>query len=172
MRIGAGLALAALLWAAPGCKRKTAAPPAQDAKRVPIGITMGDPRSAQQLLSGFYDIEGNSWRWTSKQFVVELGTPLGSAGRGATLELRFTVPPVVIEKSQAVTLSAAVDGNLLPPETYSKPGDYTYKQDVPASLLGKDAVKVSFEVDKPLMPAGADQRVLGVIATSAALVRK
>lgn len=172
MRIGAILAVAAVLGAAPGCKRKSGAPSVQEARRVPIAITMGDPRSAQQLVSGFYEIEGAAWRWTAQQFVVELGTPLGSGGRGATVELRLTVPPLAIEKNQAVTLTAAVDGNVLPPETYSKPGDYVYKQDVPASLLGRESVKVSFEVDKPIVPGGGDQRVLGVIVTSAALVRK
>jgi hypothetical protein len=172
MRIGFGLALVALLWAAPACKKKSPAAAAQDPKRVPISVTIGDPRSAQQLVSGFYEIEGGAWRWTSKQFVVELGTPLGSAGRGATLEFRFTIPPIVIEKSQSITLTAAVDGNVLPPQTYTQAGDFTYKQDVPGALLGQDAVKISFEVDKPLAPTGADQRVLGVIATSAALVRK
>jgi hypothetical protein len=172
MRIGICLGLAALLCAAPGCKKKSAAPVAQDPRRVPIAVTIGDPRSAQQLISGFYDIEGGSWRWTSKQFVVELGTPLGSSGRGATLEFRFTVPPVTIEKNQSITLTAAVDGNVLPPQTYTQPGDYTYKQDVPGALLAHDTVKISFDVDKPLVPGGNDQRVLGVIATSAALVRK
>src|SRR3954451_7549087 len=98
MRIGICLALAALLWAAPGCKKKNAAAVAQDPRRLPIAVTIGDPRSAQQLISGFYDIEGGSWRGTSKRFVIELGTPLGSAGRGASLEFKFTVPAVAIEK--------------------------------------------------------------------------
>ena len=172
MRIGICLAMAALLCAAPGCKKKSAATTAQDPRRVPISVTIGDPRSAQQLISGFYDIEGGAWRWTSKQFVIELGTPLGAAGRGATLEFRFTVPPVTIEKNQSITLSAAVDGNVLPPQTYTQPGEYTYKQDVPGSLLGGDSVKVSFETEKPFQPGGADQRELGVIALSASLTRK
>jgi hypothetical protein len=172
MRIGMILALAALLWAAPGCKRKPAEPAAQNAKRVPITITIGDPRAAQQLVSGFHEIEGDSWRWTAKQFVVELGTPAGAAGRGATLEFRFTVPPVIIEKNQSVTLSATVDGNLLPAETYKQPGDLIYTRDVPESLLGRDSVKVAFEVDKPFSPGAGDQRVLGVIATSVSLIRK
>jgi hypothetical protein len=172
MRIAVVLAMAALLWAAPGCKRKPAEQAAQNAKRVPITITIGDPRAAQQLVSGFHEIEGGAWRWTEKQFVVELGTPAGAAGRGATLEFRFTLPPVIIEKNQSVTLSAAVDGNVLPSETYKQPGDFVYKQDVPESLLGRDAVKVAFEVDKPFSPGAGDQRVLGVIATSVSLIRK
>jgi hypothetical protein len=174
MRIGAVLAMAALLWAAPGCKRKrtTPAQTAEQAKRIPISVTMGDPRSAQQLLGGFFDIEDGAWRWTGKQFTMELGTPIGSSGRGATLEFRFTVPLPEIEKNQSVKLSATVDGNLLPSETYSKAGDYVYKQDVPGGLLNGESVKVVFETDKPFQPGGGDQRELGVIALSAALVRK
>ena len=174
MRIAAGLALLALLGTAPACKPKknTPAQTAQQAKRIPISVTMGDPRSAQQLVSGFFDIEDGAWRWTQRQFVIELGTPLGASGRGGTLELRFTIPPVVIEKNQSVKLSAAVDGNVLPAETYAKPGDYVYKQDVAGSLLAGDSVKISFETDKPFQPGGADQRELGVIALSASLTRK
>jgi hypothetical protein len=173
MRIGIGLALAALLWAPVACKHKApAASTAVETKRIATTVQMGDPRAAGQLVSGFYDIEDNAWRWTGKQFIVELGTPIGAAGRGATLELQFTIPPVVIEKNGSVTLSASVDGNVLPPETFTTAGEHTYKRDVPASLLGGDSVKATFDLDKAMQPAGGDQRVLGIVANSAALVRK
>jgi hypothetical protein len=173
MRIGIGLALAALLWAPVACKQKRpATATAVDAKRIASTIQMGDPRAAGQLVSGFYDIEENAWRWTGKQFIVELGTPLGASGRGATLQFQFTIPPVVMEKNGAVTLSASVDGNVLPPETFTTPGEHTYKHDVPAGLLGGESVKASFELDKAMPPCGADQRVLGIVANSAALLRK
>jgi hypothetical protein len=171
MKIGYGLALAALLWAPVGCKHKRPNA-AQDAARIATMVHMNDPRAVGQLLSGFYDIEDGSWRWTGKQFLVELATPLGAGGRGATLELQLTVPPIVIERNQGVTVSASVDGNVLPPETYTKAGEYLYKRDVPASLLAKDTVKVAFEVDKTLPPGGVDARELGVIATTVGLVRK
>lgn len=173
MRIGIGLALALLLWTPVACKKKAPASATKaETKRIATTVQMGDPRAAGQLLSGFYDIEDNAWRWTGKQFVVELGTPLGAAGRGATLELQVTVPPVVLEKNGTVTLSAAVDGNVLAPETFTTAGEHLYKRDVPVSLLGGDSVKATFDVDKTMSPGGADQRVLGVVATSAALVRK
>jgi hypothetical protein len=174
MRIGVVLALAAVLCAGPACKRKKSAPPqsAEEAKRVPISVTIGDPRSAQQLVGGFYDIEDGAWRWTTKQFTVELGTPLGSSGRGATLEFHFVLPEAVLAANKSLTLSASVDGSALPPQTYTQPGEQVYKQDVPGSVLGKDAVKVVFEVDKAYTPGGADTRSLGVIATSASLIRK
>jgi hypothetical protein len=174
MKIGWGLALAVLLWAPLACKHKK--PAAEqiipDATRIPPTVHMGDPRAAGQVISGFYDIEDGAWRWTGKKFEVELGTPLGAAGRGATLELHFSIPPVVIEKNPSVTLSATVEGNVLPPETYTKPGEQIYKRDVPGSLLNGDSVRVIFEVDKTMTPGGADTRSLGVIATTAALVRK
>jgi len=171
MRIGIGLAMAALLWVSAGCKSKESAG-GQETRNAAPTVQMGDPRAAGQLVSGFYDIEGGTWRWTAKQFVVQLGTPAGASTSGATLELQFTIPAVVIEKNTSVTLSAAVDGNALPPETYSKAGEYLYKRDVPANVLGGNSVKARFEVDKPLIPSGADQRVLGVVATSVRLVRK
>src|SRR3569832_1976660 len=166
MRFGIRLALAALLWAPLACKHKRpeAAATAVDTKRIASTVQMGDPRAAGQLVSGFYDIEEGAWRWTGKQFVVELGTPLGTSGRGGTLQLQFTIPPVVIEKNTAVTLSASVDGNVLPPETFTTPGEHTYKHDVPAGLLGGDSVKASFDLDKAMSPGGADQRVLGIVA--------
>jgi hypothetical protein len=174
MKLGVSLALAALLWAPLGCKHKKPAAQqiVQESARIPTTVHMGDPRAAGQVVSGFYDIEDGAWRWTGKQFVVELGTPLGAAGRGATLELQFSIPPVVIQKNPSITLSASVDGNLLPSETYTKPGDYVYKKDVPASLMSAESVKVAFEVDKTMTPGGADSRVLGVVATTASLVRK
>jgi hypothetical protein len=174
MRFGWALALAVLLWTPLACKHKKPAAQqvVQEAARVPTTVQLGDPRAAGQVVSGFYDIEDGAWRWTGKQFVVELGTPLGAAGRGATLELSFTIPPVVIQKNPSITLSASVDGNLLPPETYTKAGEYVYKQDVPASLMNADSVRVTFEVDKTMTPGGADSRVLGVVATKAGLVRK
>ena len=175
MRIGTALALAALLWAPVACKRKSpaaAAPGAVEMKRIATTVQMGDPRAAGQLVSGFYDIEENAWRWTGKQFIVELGTPLGASGQGAALELQFTIPPVVIEKNGPVTLSASVDGNVLPPETYTTPGAHSYRREVPGALLGGESVKASFELDKTTSPGGGDQRVLGIVANSAALVRK
>ena len=79
MRMAAGLALIALLWAAPACKqKKNAAQTAQQAKRIPISVGIGDPRSAQQLVSGFYDIEdGACWlnRWRDVVVRIPVGGP-------------------------------------------------------------------------------------------------
>ena len=170
MKIGIVLAVAVLLWTPAGCKRRRSA--ALNSKGIATVVQMGDPRAADQLTSGFYDIDENAWRWTRKQFAVEIGTPLGANTRGATLEVALTVPPVIIERNGSVTLSANIEGTQLQPETYSKAGDFVYRRDVPPDLLGPAAVKGTFEVDKTFTPGGPDQRVLGIVVTTVALVRK
>ena len=41
-------------------------------------IRMSDPATADQLISGFYDMEGegdNAWRWTGPDFTLALAPP-------------------------------------------------------------------------------------------------
>ena len=129
-------------------------------------IHVADPRVAPQLVSGFYDVEQNSWRWTKSKFVVTLRPPAGSAQKGATLQVKFSMPEPVTAKVGAVTVNAKVAGTALPSETYAKSGESTFSRDVPASLLNSNAVKVEFALDKFLPPSGADQRELGIIIST------
>jgi len=129
-------------------------------------VHVADPQAASQLLSGFYGVEQNSWRWTAGKFSVVLHPPRTGASKGATLQLKFTVPEVLITKLQAISLSAAVNGMPLSPESYTQPGQFTFSRDVPANLLGSDSVKVDFSLDKTLPPTATDQRELGVVVTT------
>src|SRR5579883_3462898 len=134
----------ALALAPAGCKRP---PKVQVQETVEEGphlsstINMGDFKQESQLISGFYGIEGNAWRWSSRQFVAVLKVPFGASQRGGTLELSLTVPQVVIDKLKTVSLTASVDGNALPPETYSTAGPASYKRDIPASMLTGENIK-------------------------------
>ena len=172
------LAVAALLLIAllplTGCRSEPVAvhPQGNDAPPLASSIHMSDARIESQLVSGFYGVEQNVWRWTARQFSVLLRPPVGSAKKGATLELRLTVPPVVTEKLNAVTLSAAAGGKPLPPETYTQPGDYVYSRDIPPNLLADEVLRVDFSLDKSIPPSGADLRELGVIVLSAGLTPK
>jgi hypothetical protein len=168
-RTAAPLALAlALAFAPPGCKRieKTVA---RHAPGVASTVHMSDPDIAPQLIYGFYGMENGAWRWTAQQFAVSLRPPYGAAQKGAALVLHFTVPPVVIEKEKSVTLSAAIGGTSLAPETYTSPGNYAYRRAVPASLLGVNTVRADFKLDKAMPPAGGDIRTLGIVVLSAGL---
>jgi hypothetical protein len=133
---------------------------------------MGDRTMANQLVSGFYDVESNAWRWTMQKFAVNLRPPAHAAQQGATLELHLTVPPPSIQKLGSLTLSASIGAVPLAPETYSKAGEYTYRRDVPANVLAGDAVRIDFQLDKAVPPGDVDKRELGVVASSVGLAAK
>ncbi len=162
------LLLAGLLLGAAGCKRGQ---PKADAtiEEGPLLQTMlqvGDPNAAAQLIKGFHDVEAGTWRWTMGKFSVTLSPPPKASERGAKLVLRLMVPEPVIKKLTSLKLSASVDGVALAEETYTKPGQYIYSQDVPAQALAKRVVTVDFALDKFLPPGEADQRELGLVVTA------
>lgn len=159
----AGLA-AALVMAPAGCRRKSG-------RQMLSVVQMGDPNAEGQL-SGFYGIEAAAWRWTKREFSVELAPPAGAAEKGAWLRVKVTAPDALIAKVGTVTLSAKVAGKQLAPETYSAAGTYTYERELAgADLQGKSA-KVEFALDKAMPPAGGDARELGIVVLSAGLEAK
>lgn len=171
----AGAALAAIaLCAACSSDKKTPVKETveETSPKLLTSINMGDPKGEKQLLSGFYGIESNAWRWTGKDFSVNLRPPAGSAAQGATLVFALSIPQVVIDKVHSVTLTATANGTALAPETYSQEGQVEYKRDLPAAALNGDTVRVDFHLDKVMPPANGDVRQLGVIARSVALEAK
>jgi hypothetical protein len=167
-------ALAVALALAPsGCKQKKSETGAGTAPAPMASIVrMNDSRVAGQLLSGFYGIENGAWRWTAKQFTLALATPAGAAQRGAVLELKLTVPPVTIQRLQKVELSANVNGSALPAETYTEPGQFSYRREISGAVLAGNSARIAFQLDKAMAPSGADLRELGVIVSSASLQAK
>jgi hypothetical protein len=163
------LLLLTLAFAPLACKRQQAG---QGASAMASTIHMGDPQTAPQLVSGFYGIEQNAWRWTGRRFSLVLRPPLGASQKGATLQLRLTVPPVTVEKLKTVSLSAAIGGSALAPETYTQAGDYTYTREVAPALLAGQSVRVDFQLDQSIPPSGADLRDLGLVVLSAGLESK
>jgi hypothetical protein len=139
---------------------------------VPVIVNMGDPKQEKQLVSGFYGIEANSWRWTAKDFTVSLRPPAASAAQGAKLVFALSIPGVVIDKLKSVTLAASINGTALAPETYAHDGQFEYKRDVPSSVLAGNAARVEFHLNKSMPPAGGDARELGIVARSVGLESK
>ena len=174
VRLSCSLVLMALMLAPIGCKKKKVRVGATDEEspRMQSVLNMGDPKVESQLVTGFHGIEASAWRWTEKQFTVALRTPFGASQKGAKLTVKLTVPPVTIEKLKSISLSATAGGNALPPETYTKPGDYLYVRDVPASVFSGDTVRIDFQLDKAMPPSGADQRELGIIVLNIGLESK
>jgi hypothetical protein len=172
----AAILAAGALWCA-GCSNdkvptKETVEEAPTAPKLLPAVNMGDPKAEKQLLSGFYAIEANAWRWTGKDFSVALKPLVGSAAQGATLDFELSVPQAAIDKLHNVTLSATVNGAALPPETFSHEGEASYKRELAPYLLAGDVVRVDFHLDKAMPPANGDMRQLGVVARSVALEAK
>jgi hypothetical protein len=125
-----------------------------------------------QLVRGFYDVEAGGWRWTKGRFAVTLKPPAGAAEKGALLELKLNVPEPVLQRVHAIQLTASINGVAMDPETFSKPGNYVYSRNVPPASLAGEAVTIDFALDKFLAAGVVEQRELGVIVTSAGLLRQ
>jgi hypothetical protein len=173
-RVCLSILLVTLLLLPLACKRRKVQvqPTDEETPRMASILNMGDPKAESQLVSGFHGIEAGAWRWTARSFTVVLRPPFGAAQKGATLQMKLTVPPVVIEKLKTISLSATVSGSELPPETYTQAGDYTYKRDLSPSLIAGDSLRIDFHLDKAMPPSGADIRELGIIVLSVGLETK
>jgi hypothetical protein len=165
----------ALAVAATACKGKrdrvTVQNEEETAPRMASLVRMNDPKASAQMLSGFYSLENNSWRWTQGKFSVLLRTPASTATQGAVVTFAFSLPDIVIQKLKSVTITASVNGTKLKSAEYDKPGANIFTADVPAALLTGDSVKVDFALDKTV-PPDVDKRELGVVAISVGISSK
>jgi len=164
------LLLIPLLLAGAGCKRRHRG--SGQTQALASSIYAGDPNVSGHFAKGFYEPEQGAWRWTGKEFAVDLSPPLHSDRRGAQLVMKLAVPDAVIQKLTSIQLSASLQGYKLEPQIYTKPGQYTYTRDVPADKLQGDAVRIDFAVDHTLPPTETDIRQLGIIVSEVGLIAK
>jgi hypothetical protein len=172
---GLGLTIAGLvMMSGPACKRRAAKVETIETTSdgLSTAVHMGNPNEAIHLVKGFYDIEQGAWRWTRSQFAITLLAPKNAAERGATLEFKLTLPEAVFSRTGPVTLSAVIDGYALPPLTMDKVGNHVYEREIPASAFRTETATVEFSLDKFLASGVVEERELGVIALSAALLAK
>lgn len=153
-----------------GCVRNEPAlpiePEVEEADLLTV-VNVADPRADAQLISGFHDLEQLAWRWTHKRFSVLLQPPEPAEGHPTALEVRLSVPDIVIEQLGPVSLSAAIGGEPVGSQTFNEAGqDLEFRQVVPEGLLADQPVQVDFELDKAIEPTANDGRELGVIVSA------
>jgi hypothetical protein len=138
-------------------------------------VYMGDPSRANQLISGFYGVEGggggDAWRWTGPDFSLALAPP-AAARRGARLLLRLYFPETQIQKLGPMTLTAFVDGQPLAPKP-SKRAAATILCGIFRPAFSIRTCCQSASVSISYSPkSGADGRDLGAVVLMAALEAK
>ncbi len=162
--------LISLLLAGTSCKRRHGG--SGQGQLLASNIYAGDPNVSGHFVKGFYGVEENAWRWTGKEFAVDLSPPLHSDQKGAQLVMKLAVPDAVIQKLTSMQLTASIKGFKLEPQAYTKPGQYTYTRDVPPDELQGNVVRIDFSLDHTLPPTEDDKRQLGIIVSEVGLVAK
>jgi cephalosporin hydroxylase len=142
-----------------GCRRAT-----RKAADVPEIVLATDAHS-NRILHGIYPGEG-AWRWAAPAFAFRLDPPPG--GGPAYLEMDFTVPDELMEKTPAATVVAKVNGVEAGRTTYRTPGRFIFACRVPAQELQRRAAEVEFSVDHWFTDP-ATSRQQGLIVVSAGL---
>ncbi len=135
-------------------------------------VAVAAPGVAHQLVSGFYPVEDNAWRWTGKRFVVKLGAPSNTKSADATLRFKFTIPDVASKKYGKLGISCSAGAAQIPAQFFDRVGQHEFVATLPASALLESVVEITFTLDKSLPPTGSDQRELGVIAQQFSLEAK
>jgi hypothetical protein len=111
-------------------------------------LRMSDPAAADHLLSGFYNLEQNTWRWIGEHasVILKAGPPL------------FSLTLYIPDSAPARRVTVLLNGRLLTSASYPSPGRYTLT--APVNVSG--AAHLTVSVDRTFQPPG-DQRRLGII---------
>jgi hypothetical protein len=175
-RVILGLTLTiAVLTGAAGCKAKRrirVETVEEESGPIASYVRMSEPKTAVQLVRGFYGLEQGAWRWTKSQFSVTLRPPAEAAQKGAQLEMKMTVPDAVISKLTETSLHCTVNGHVVEPEKITKAGELLYHRDIPGSALNTESVTFDFHLDKFLAAGQVEERELGIIVTTVGLIKK
>ena len=171
-RLTITVAIGLIIATAPATSCKRAPKPAPAAADLVSVVQVDDPKTSAQLVSGFYPLEDNTWRWTAGKFSAELKPPAGAGESGAKLELKLSIPDVVIKTLNSITLTASAGGARLTPQKFTEAGNYVYAVDVPAEFLRSDSVTIDFSTDKTIPPGQIEKRELAVIVTSVGLLAR
>ena len=115
------------------------------------------------LLEGWHPGDGESWRWTERQFSLRIPMELDKAAR---IAIDFFFPQVIFDHAGAVTLESEMDGIAFEPMLFEAPGNRTYLRALPADTRGR---VIQFTLSGCLPPAGEDLRELGIVVSTVRL---
>jgi hypothetical protein len=118
-------------------------------------LPMNAPEATEQIVSGLYQLEAGTYRWTSASATVVLQVPQTVA----PLAANFTIPAPA--RARRVTL--LLDGTPVATQSYPGPGTYTIKT---APLKPKTrTATVEIQVDRTFS-APPDRRELGIVLSA------
>ena len=132
-------------------------------------FAMGRADAAKQLVSGFYPVENQQWRWTAGNFSILLATPAAAATRGANLLFVFALPDAILQRTGPITLTASLNETEVGKATYDMQGSQRFFAKIPSALLQQSPVAIDFHLDRYVAKGVLEAREFGVIAESISL---
>jgi len=167
------LCAAAFLCGTLACRKRGHTDPAatvEEEAGPQSSISFAGPNVDSQIIYGFHENEGNSWRWTKKKFAVRLLAPLVAPDDAVWLELEYYVPSAA-HSMVGASIAARVGATALEALTIPGPGLHAYRRRVPAAALdGNDAVVVEFSLSRTIPPSASDDRELGLAVSRVGLL--
>ncbi|MGH9558653.1 MAG: hypothetical protein ACRD30_05385, partial [Bryobacteraceae bacterium] len=118
------------------------------------------PELSVRPLHGWHPIEDGAWRWTAKNFGIEVAPPLD--GALSEFALRVTAPEGLFAVQDRVRLSCIADGEPAGAITFIKPETLEFRGRFPKPM-DRRAIRLDFFVESEYTPGGGDARELGVI---------
>jgi hypothetical protein len=141
-----------------------------DTQHDPVSVVAAsDTKAADQLLRGFFDLEGGAWRWTLPKFAVSLRTPPGAKKDGALLRGELVLPEPVFKKTGPIKVTAQLNGKPIGHYTLTVVGPNNFAVPVPAAVFTTDVQTYELVLDKWLPAGEIDPRELGLIFVSLGL---
>lgn len=130
---------------------------------------MNNLDASKQLVTGFYAVENNQWRWTAGDFSIVLATPRTAATRGANLVFKFAIPDAILRRTGPLTLAAYLNQTEVGNASYKTEGAQRFSARIAPELLTQSPVVIEFQLDHYVPKGVFDFRELGVIAESISL---
>ncbi len=118
------------------------------------------PELHLRLLKGFHAIERESWRWTAKEFGIEVTLP--PTCKFTNFALKLFVPDFLARESSPVKVHCSSEGEQAGTLTLDSPGLIEFRGIFSPRMLQKAAVPLEFEVESSYVAPG-DRRELGIL---------
>ena len=111
-------------------------------------VRMNQSDATKYFVSGVYDLQAETWRWTGRQAVLRLHV---NQPQNLKYVMRFAVPQNVLARNGPIRLKVLVNDKQLEELAYKKDGVYEIEKPVPPEMLKTDDDNiVTIEIDKPL----------------------
>lgn len=121
------------------------------------------------LGNGWHAPEDAGWRWTAQHFSIRAETR--NAALPHRLEMHLYIPEIAFPASGGLRLDAVLNGKMLAPEHFSRPGEWVYVRTIAAGPPAVGDLRIDFSVNRAILPDASDARERGIIVSTLDIIR-